>query len=51
MLTSWEEQKLMQVWLDIAEQLLNAGAEISRVEDTIHLIRNIRKENAKKWFT
>ena len=35
---SQKEQKLMQVWLDIAEALLNAGAEISRVEDTLHYL-------------
>lgn len=44
-----EEQKLMQVWLNIAEQLLNAGAEISRVEDTLRYLasyHNVKKIDA-----
>lgn len=42
-----EEQNLMRVWLDIAEQLLNAGAEISRVVKTPSMdVSRIERLNA-----
>lgn len=44
--TNEEQQNLMQVWLDIAEELLDSGAEISRVENTLRYLA--MSQNAQK---
>lgn len=46
-----EEQNLMRIWLDIAEQLLNAGAEISRVEDTLKYLASCHNVHKIDAFT